>query len=62
MFSPKKYGWITVLLVAVAWLTGSPAQADVVTDWNITAGEMAVAARLPPPPTYRIMALVQAAV
>ena len=58
----KKHRWMTLLLVATSWLAGSLAEADVVTDWNITAGDIAVAARLPPPPTYRIMALVQSAV
>ena len=62
MSRTKKHRWMTLLLVTTSWLAGSLAQADVVTDWNITAGEIAVAARLPPPPTYRIMALVQSAV
>jgi hypothetical protein len=34
----------------------------VVTDWNITASDIAVAAKLPPPPAYRVMALVQSSV
>jgi len=58
----KKHRWMTLLLVATSWLAGSLVEADVVTDWNITAGDIAVAAKLPPPPTYRIMALVQSAV
>ena len=62
MSRTKKYRWMTQLLVATSWLAGSLAEADVVTDWNITAGDIAVAAKLPPPPTYRIMALVQSAV
>jgi hypothetical protein len=62
MSRTKKHRWMTLLLVTASWLAGSLAEADVVTDWNITAGEIAVAARLPPPPTYRIMALVQSAV
>jgi PAP2 superfamily len=62
MSRTKKHRWMTLLLVTTSWLAGSLAQADVVTDWNITAGEIAVAARLPPPPTYRVMALVQSAV
>jgi hypothetical protein len=53
---------MTLLFVTTSWLTGALVQADVVTDWNITAGEIAVAARLPPPSTYRLMALVQSAV
>ena len=59
---PKKYRWLMLLIVAASWLAGSLAKADVVTDWNITAGDIAVAAKLPPPPTYRIMAIVQSAV
>jgi PAP2 superfamily len=39
-----------------------PAQADVVTDWNSTACDIAIAAKLPPPPAYRAMAMVQSAV
>ena len=62
MYSTKKYRWLMLLIVAASWLAGSLAQADVVTDWNITAGDIAVAAKLPPPPTYRIMAIVQSAV
>jgi hypothetical protein len=58
----KKHRGMTLLLVATLWLAGSLVEADVVTDWNITAGDIAVAAKLPPPPTYRIMALVQSAV
>jgi hypothetical protein len=53
---------MTLLVVAAALLAGSMAQADVVTDWNITAGDIAVAAKLPPPPAYRAMAMVQSAV
>jgi hypothetical protein len=62
MSRTKKRRWMTLLLIATSWLAGSLAEADVVTDWNITAGDIAVAAKLPPPPTYRIMALVQSAV
>jgi hypothetical protein len=62
MSRTKKHRWMTLLLIATSWLAGSLAEADVVTDWNITAGDIAVAAKLPPPPTYRIMALVQSAV
>jgi PAP2 superfamily len=53
---------ITLALVAALCLAAPMAQADVVTDWNTTACEMAVAARQPPPPSYRAMALVQTAV
>ena len=53
---------IALLIVPAGLLAGSMAQADVVTDWNITAGDIAVAAKLPPPPAYRVMAMVQSAV
>src|SRR4029453_5890631 len=62
MSRTKKHRWMTLLLVTTSWLAGSLAPADVGTGWNITAGGIAVAARLPPPPTYRVMALVQSAV
>ncbi len=53
----------TMLLVATATLLAGPmAQADVVTDWNTTATDIAVAVNLSPPPTYRVMTLVQSAV
>jgi hypothetical protein len=57
-----KHRWMTRLVVAAAVLTSPIAQADVVTDWNTTAIDIVVAANLPPPPTYRMMTLVQAAV
>jgi hypothetical protein len=62
MHNTTKHRWMTLLVVAAALLAGSMAQADVVTDWNITAGDIAVAAKLPPPPAYRVMAMVQSAV
>lgn len=40
----------------------STAQADVVTSWNITAGDLLVQARLGTPPAVRAMAIVQTAV
>jgi hypothetical protein len=62
MHNTTKHRWRTLLVVAAALLAGSMAQADVVTDWNITAGDIAVAAKLPLPPAYRVMAMVQSAV
>ncbi|MEO8186700.1 MAG: vanadium-dependent haloperoxidase [Burkholderiaceae bacterium] len=57
----------TLRLVAVATcalqLALAPtARADVVTDWNQTAMQAAEAARLPPPPHTRVMAMVHAAI
>jgi hypothetical protein len=62
MNNTTKHRGTTLLVVAAALLASPIAQADVVTDWNITATEIAVAANLPPPPTYRVMTLVQSAV
>lgn len=50
------------LAVVAASVLAAPLHADPVTDWNTKAAEIAVAAKLPPPPTYRVMALVQTAV
>jgi hypothetical protein len=50
-------------LLAVASLIACPlARADVVTDWNIKAGEIVVDARLGAPPANRVFAIVQTAV
>ena len=62
MYRSKKHRWMTLLVVAASLLAGPLAQADVVTDWNVTAGDIVVEAKLPPPPTYRVMAIVQTAV
>ena len=49
--------------LAVASLIACPlASADVVTDWNIKAGEIVVDARLGAPPANRVFAIVQTAV
>jgi hypothetical protein len=50
-----------VVVVAI-WLASSLVQADVVTDWNVKAGEAVITARLGPPPAYRVMAIVHTAV
>jgi PAP2 superfamily len=62
MNNAKKHLWMTLGVVATSWLAGPMAKADVVTDWNIIAGDIEVASKLPPPPTYRAMAIVQSAV
>jgi len=51
MSNTMKHRWTTLLVVAAALLASPMAQADVVTDWNITATDIVVAAKLPPPPT-----------
>lgn len=43
-------------------LGGAPAGADVITDWNIKAGELMSDAKLGTPPATRAMAMVQTAV
>ena len=43
----KKHQQIAVLVVAASLLAAPMALADVVTDWNIKAGEIVVEAKLP---------------
>jgi hypothetical protein len=62
MYSTKKQPWITLLVVTASLLTGSLARGDVVTDWNVKAGEIVVEARITPPPANRVLAIVQTAV
>src|SRR6185436_10780968 len=58
----KKHQQIAVLVVAASLLAAPMALADVVTDWNVKAGEIVVEARLGPPPANRVLAIVHAAV
>jgi hypothetical protein len=58
----KKYQRIAFLVIVASVLAGPMARADVVTDWNIKAGEIIVEARLGPPPAYRVLAIVHTAV
>jgi hypothetical protein len=51
-----------LLVVAMMAGAGPSAYADVVTDWNATAGDIVIAAKLPPGMPYRAMAAVQSAV
>lgn len=51
-----------VLPIAASLLWGPIAKADVVTDWNVTAADITVAASLGPPPANRILAMVQTGV
>jgi hypothetical protein len=67
--NPKEHGMnadysrIALLSWAIALLNvTTPARADVVTDCNTRAATIATAAGLPPPSTYRVMAVVQVAV
>jgi PAP2 superfamily len=58
----KKHPRLVLLVVAASLLVGPIGRADVVTDWNVKAGEIVVEARLGPPPAYRVLAIVQSAV
>jgi len=62
MHNTKKHCLMTLLIVAVSWLAGPQVYADIVTDWSSTAGEIAVAGKLPPGGAYRAVAVVQTAV
>jgi hypothetical protein len=58
----KKYQQRALLVIVASWLVGPMAHADIVTDWNIKAGEIIVDARLGPAPANRALAIVQSAV
>ena len=58
----KKHQQIALLVVAASLLAAPMALADVVTDWNIKAGEIVVEAKLGTPPANRVLAIVQTAV
>ncbi|TRY32990.1 vanadium-dependent haloperoxidase [Aliiglaciecola sp. M165] len=47
---------------SVVFSIGHPAQADVITDWNITARNIVVESKLYAPPANRVMAIVHTAV
>lgn len=62
MNDTRKNYWAALCMAAAAWLATPTAQADAVTEWNAKANEIVAAAKLPPHPSYRAMAMVQAAV
>jgi hypothetical protein len=62
MNDTRKFRWIVPLIALASLLWGPTAAADVVTDWNITAADITVAAGLGPPPANRTLAMVQTAV
>ncbi|MEW6332130.1 MAG: vanadium-dependent haloperoxidase [Pseudomonadota bacterium] len=62
MIKAMKHGWKTLGLMALALIAIPTARADVVGDWNMKANAIVAAAKLPPPPAYRAMAMVQTAV
>src|SRR5215831_13679505 len=60
--SSIKQHLITLLVVAIWSVAGATANADVVCDWNATAGDIVVAPKPPAAISYRTMAIVQSAV
>jgi hypothetical protein len=58
----KAHQQTALLVVMTSMVVGKMAHADVVTDWNIKAGEIVVAAKLGTPPANRVLAIVQTAV
>lgn len=62
MRKTDKQRYATLALVAAACFTVQTAAADIVTDWNTRANDIVAAAKLPPPPAYRVMAMVQVSV
>ena len=62
MRTTQRHVWMTLLVLVTSLAASALAKADVVADWNIAAGDIVVAAKLPPPPAYRVMAIVQTAV
>ena len=62
MLTIRPHARLTFLVVAVTLLSSVLAQADVVTDWSITAGDLASTGKLPSGGAYRATAVVQTAV
>jgi hypothetical protein len=58
----RKHPWPALVAAAASCIAAPALQADVVTDWNTKASEIVAAAKLPPHPSYRAMAIVQVAV
>jgi hypothetical protein len=61
MSTSIKQHLITSLVVAMCSVAGATANADVVCDWNATAGDIVVASKRPAGISYRTMAMVQSA-
>ena len=62
MNDARKLRWMVLPIALASLLGGQTAVADVVTDWNVTAADITVAAGLGPPPANRTLAMVQTAV
>ena len=58
----KTHQQMALLVIAASLLASPMVRADVVTDWNVKAGEIVVGARLTPPPANRVLAIVHTAV
>lgn len=58
----RKHRPLAALVVAVALLPACLAQADVITDWNLKAGEIVSQSGLGTPPANRVMAIIHTAV
>jgi len=58
----RKSQRFALAIVAAYLLLDPTARADSVTDWNQKASEIVIAAKLPPPPGTRMLAIVQTAV
>ena len=58
----QRHRQIALLVVAASMLAAPMAPADVVTEWNIKAGEIVVEAKLGPSPANRVLAIVHMAV
>ncbi len=62
MNDTRRFRGVVLLIAFASLLGGQTAAADVVTDWNVTAADMTVAAGQGPPPANRTLAMVQTAV
>src|SRR4249919_2228307 len=58
----RKFRWMVIAIALASVLRVPTAMADVVTDWNVTANDIVIAAGQPPPPANRTLAMVQTAV
>lgn len=62
MNDTKKFRWMLLPITLAAFLGAPAAGADVVTDWNVIAADITVAAGQGAPPANRTLAMVQTAV
>jgi len=62
MMTSTRHSRASLFAVAAWLLAGTAVNADVATDWNVTASEIVAAARLAPAVPYRAVAIVQSAV